>query len=100
MTKEQLESEAWKFRQAIEKARDKLYTDMDIALSNDMLTKYIHNLDWDIGFMMALLGIEFCELKYTSFSIKKKLLGEIRKLVDEYKELPDEERKLNRYERI
>ena len=76
----------------------KLYTEMDIAVSNKMLEKYINNLEWDMGFMMALIGIEFCELKDTSFSMKKKLLGEIRKLVNEYKELPDEERKLNRYE--
>lgn len=76
----------------------KLYTDMDIALSNKMLMKYIENLEWDMGFMMAVLGTNFNELKDTSFSMKKRLLGEIRKLVNEYKELPDEERKLNRYE--
>lgn len=76
----------------------KLYTEMDIVMSNKMLTKYIKNLEWDMGFMMALLGIGFCELKDTSFLMKKKLLGEIRKLVDEFRELPDEERKLNRYE--
>ena len=71
---------------------------MDIALSNKMLMKYIENLEWDMGFMMAVLGTNFNELKDTSFSMKKRLLGEIRKLVNEYKELPDEERKLNRYE--
>ena len=71
---------------------------MNIVMSNNILTKYMKNLEWDMGFMMALIGIEFCELKDTSFSMKKKLLGEIRKLVNEYKEMPDEERKLNRYE--
>ena len=76
----------------------KLYTDMDIELSNRMLTRYIENLEWDMGFMMAVLGISFNELKDSSFSVKKKLLGEIRDLVKEYQELPDDERKLNRYE--
>lgn len=78
----------------------KVYTDLDIAKSNELLMKYAKNLEWDAGFMMALLSMDFNELKDTSFSVKMRLLKDVRGLIKKYKELPDEERKMNRYEGV
>ena len=56
------------------------------------------NLDWDLGFIFALAGMSFCELKSLSYSNKARLLSEINELIRKYKELPDEKKQIDCYD--
>ncbi len=76
----------------------KFFSEIDIQSCNRIFRTYLENLDWDLGFMMMLANIKFCELDDLSFNNKQNMLSEILNIVKKYKELPDEKRKLNRYE--
>lgn len=75
----------------------KVYSELDIQTSNKVLKKLVKNLKWDLGFMMALTSIEYCQLQDTSFSNKTNLLREIKDLIKKYQDLPKEQRSLNNY---
>ena len=76
----------------------KIFSDLDIRYSNKIFSILIANLKWDLPFMMAMSGIEFCELENISHSNKKNMLNEIRSIVKKYKEMPEEQRKLDSYD--
>lgn len=76
----------------------KIFSDLDIRYSNKIFSILIANLKWDLPFMMAMSGVEFCELENISHSNKKNMLNEIRSIVKKYKEMPEEQRKLDSYD--
>lgn len=76
----------------------KLISEIDIMKTNEYLQKFVKNLEWDGGFMMTLISLDFNFLNDMSFSAKKRLLMEIKEVVKRYLELPDEKKKIEMYD--
>lgn len=75
-----------------------VFSELDIQRNNKVLKSIKDNLDWDLGFVFALAGMSFCELKSLSYSNKARLLSEINELIRKYKELPDEKKQIDCYD--
>ena len=68
-----------------------------VSRTNKYLKVLNSNLDWDAGFMMALMSIPFSELGNLSFNSKQEMLNEINQVVKKYKNLPDEKKIIENY---
>ena len=69
----------------------------NIKLANSQLSKFATNLNWDLGFMLKLMSMNFSMLKETSVSNKKELLKEINNLLHKYNELPSTQNIIENY---
>lgn len=67
-----------------------LASEYNIKNTNAQLSAFTQNLNWDLGFMLRLLSMDFSTLTNTSVSNKKELLNDIEKLIKKYQELPSE----------
>jgi len=72
-------------------------SDKDVCLANDIFKAYCSNLDWDLGFMMNLMKLDFQKLDNISFTNKKRLLDDISNIIEKYKALPNENYILEEY---
>lgn len=72
-------------------------SDINIESTNKQLRAFSDNLNWDLGFMLKIISMDFSKLKETSFSNKKELLGKISQLIEEYNELPANQNKIEKY---
>lgn len=79
-------------------ANIRIYSELDVETSNRTLSTLVSNLDWDIGFVMALLGMKLHELKDISFSNKKQMLVEMYEVFLKYKNMPEELKKIDTYQ--
>lgn len=69
-----------------------------LSRANKCLKAFKGNMDWDVGFMMALISIPFFDLGSLNFDSKQKMLNEINQVVKKYKDLPDEKKIIEKYE--
>lgn len=69
-----------------------------LARANKCLKALKTNMDWDVGFMMALMSIRFSELGNMNFDSKQNLLNELNQVVKKYKDLPDDKKVIEKYE--
>lgn len=75
----------------------RLASKSDSRRANSCLISFSENLDWDLGFMLKVVEMEFNLLEDLSYSNKKQLLEKIEKLIAEYKYLPDEQKLIEHY---
>ena len=78
-------------------SRIKVFSELDIQNNNRVLSSFLQNLDWDLGFVLSLVGMNFRELKDLSYSNKVQLLSEIKELIKKYKSLPDQQKTIDLY---
>ena len=74
-----------------------LAADYNIENTNRILNTFSENMQWDIGFILSLLGIQFHKLDNISFNKKKALLNEIKELLYKYQELPTAQKQIEDY---
>ena len=72
-------------------------SEQNIKSTNDQLKAFAQNMHWDLGFMLKLISLEFCNLEKTSFSNKKALLSDISSLIQKYSELSDDQNRIESY---
>lgn len=75
-----------------------IFSELDIQRNNKVLKSIEDNLNWDLGFVFALAGLSFCELKNLSYSNKAKLLSEVNEIIQKYKELPEQKKQIDCYD--
>ena len=76
----------------------KLFSELDIAKTNEFLSHFVKNLKWDNGFMMRLISIELFNTVNLSFALKKNMLSEIQAVVKKYNDIPDEQKNIEIYD--
>ena len=59
-------------------------TEVDIKIANERLTDFANNLDYNIGFMLKLISLDYKKLESTSFEQKKSFLNDVEKLIEKY----------------
>lgn len=74
-----------------------VFSELDIQRNNRILRSINDNLDWDLGFMFALAGMSFRDLRHLSYSNKTKLLSDINELIQKYKEMPEQKKQIDYY---
>jgi transcriptional regulator with XRE-family HTH domain len=67
----------------------KIATEYNIKEANERLKKCSENMDWDLGFMIRIISLDYLTLRKISVSNKRKLIAEIERLVYEYSQLPE-----------
>ncbi len=72
-------------------------SDYNIELTNQQLQIFTDNLDWDLGFMLRIISLDFNKLNETSISNRKALISEIEQILNKYKELPSINNKIETY---
>lgn len=77
-----------------------LASDYNLTNTNQQLCHFNENLHWDLGFMLALISLDFSKLNNVNVRNKKELLKEIKKLVDKYNELPSNQNLIEDYSKI
>lgn len=75
----------------------RLISDDDIKTTNKYLEMLYKNLDWDLGFTLKIISLEFYRMEGKGYSIKKELVGKIEKLLNEYIEIPNEKTLFEKY---
>ena len=76
----------------------RVFSELDIAKTNESLTAFINNLKWDSGYMLKLISIAFHEMGDVSFSLKKEMLTEIQNVIAKYKGIPDTQKRIETYD--
>lgn len=76
----------------------RVFSELDIAKTNEYLTCFVNNLRWDSGFMLKLISTTFYQMEDVSFSVKKEMLTEIQSIFSKYKELPETQKRLETYD--
>ena len=72
-------------------------TQQNIKSTNKQLKAFNENMDWDLGFMLKLIGLNYNCLKKTSVNNKKQLLSDIEQIIKKYESLSDEKNRLEIY---
>lgn len=72
-------------------------TEHNIVAANEYLRSFNQNLQWDLGFMLRIISLDYHVLKNTSYSNRKSLLTEIEELVAKYASLSDKANKIEDY---
>ena len=67
-------------------------SDVNIKKTNAQLDVFLKNMKWDLGFMMALISLDFSSLINTSHGNRKEILDRFKETIEEYKSLPKERR--------
>lgn len=62
----------------------KLVSDYDIKYANAKLERFADNIDFDMGFTFAYLGIDLTPLRNLTVDKRKEFLKEIEKIVEKY----------------
>lgn len=75
----------------------RLISDDDIKTTNKYLEIFYKNLDWDLGFTLKIISLEFYRMENKGYSIKKELVDKIEKLVNEYIEISGEKILIEKY---
>ena len=75
-----------------------VFSELDIQRNNKVLKSIVDNLNWDLGFVFALTGLNFRELKNLNYSNKAKLLLEVKELIQKYKDLPEQKKQIDCYD--
>jgi len=75
----------------------RLISDDDIKTTNKYLEMFYKNLDWDLGFTLKIISLEFYRMEGKGYSIKKELVDKIEKLLKEYVEIPSEKTLIEKY---
>ena len=76
----------------------RVFSELDIAKTNENLNIFVKNLKWDSSFMLKLISISLYEMENVSFSLKKEMLTEIQNIISKYKELPDSQKRIETYD--
>lgn len=76
----------------------KVFAELDIEKCNRNLDIFVKNMQWDIGFMTSLTGINFYQFESISYTNKRKMLSEIRDTVKKYESMPEEKLKAENYD--
>lgn len=69
----------------------------NIKLTNKQLSQFDENMRWDLGFMLKVVSMKYCDLKKISISNRKKLLSEIEALIKKYEDIPDLQNRIEDY---
>ena len=69
----------------------------NIKYANEKLSSFSKNLEWDLGFMLKIVSMDYSQLDEISVSNKKALLDDISKIINRYKELPSSQNKIEEY---
>lgn len=76
----------------------KLYSEVDLLRTTNCLTKFKKNLDWDGGFILRIISMDFDTLENTTVDQKRNLLSEIEDTIEKYKTESDNSRNLEFYD--
>ena len=74
-----------------------LASDYDMTFTNKKLHDFEANLNWDLGFMLSLISLNYLDLKDLSIKNRKAILNDIKKLLKQYKEMPTEQNLIEDY---
>lgn len=74
-----------------------MYSEYNIKLANEQLNAFAKNMHSDLGFMMKLISMDFCDLDKVSVSKKKELLDSIEILIKDYANLPESKKSIETY---
>lgn len=69
----------------------------NIKSTNEQLSQFEKNMHWDLGFMLKVVSMKYCDLKKISISNRKKLLSEIETLIKKYADIPDSQNQIEEY---
>ena len=72
-------------------------SEYNIKTTNEQLKKLNQNMNWDLGFMLRIMSLDFTLLKKSSVSNKKNLIAAIEQLLTEYSEIPDSQNRIESY---
>ncbi len=73
------------------------YSDKNIKLANDQLILFNKNINWDIGFMLKLVSLDFNSIADASHSCKSELIKRIELLIEETNQLSHAEKTIETY---
>lgn len=76
----------------------RLISEIDIARANEILATFVENLEWDSGFMMRLISLDFSKLEEISYASKKQMLSELSAVIEKYYDLPRAQKSIDLYE--
>ena len=73
------------------------YSEKNIKLANDQLNLFDENIQWDIGFMIKLVSLNFNSLKNVSHACKSELIKKIETLIEETNQMSLAEKTIETY---
>ena len=73
------------------------YSDRNIKLANDQLILFDKNINWDIGFMLKLVSLDFNSIENASHSCKSELIKKIEQLITETNQMSHAEKTIEIY---
>lgn len=73
-------------------------SDIDIKDTNTKFSLFYDNLNWDLGFMMKLISLDYYSLQDLSFNKRKEFLEKLTSLLSEYRSLPEDKKTLEVYD--
>lgn len=71
---------------------------IDMLKTTEYLNLFQKNLDWDSGFILRLISLDFYKISDVFVDQKKQLLNEIRELIEKYEHISNNENKINIYD--
>ena len=75
----------------------KFATEYNIKETNTQLKSFCDNMQWDLGFMLKLVSLDYKALEKTSVSNRRNLITAIEKLVLDYSQIPENKNKIETY---
>lgn len=74
-----------------------VYSGADVYTVNAMLTTFITNLQWDAGFMLYLMSLDFHDLNDATFAYKKEFMDSIKSQVNDAIQDPKKSTQMEHY---
>ncbi|MCI9626319.1 MAG: helix-turn-helix transcriptional regulator [Clostridia bacterium] len=75
----------------------KYMSEADVKNTNNYLESFDKNLEWDLGFTMKLISLNFYTLGQSNYSDKKNLLVKIEDLIKQYNDKPSAIKSIEKY---
>jgi transcriptional regulator with XRE-family HTH domain len=75
----------------------KFISDNDVKTTNKLLESFNKNLEWDLGFTLSLVSLDFFKIGNKKYGLKKELFDKTENLLKEYIEISDERFLIEKY---
>ena len=76
----------------------KALSDFDLLRTTNCLNQFKDNLNWDGGFILRLISLDFDSLIDTTIDQRKKLISEIIEIFERYKSEPKDDKNIEFYD--
>ena len=65
-------------------------SELNVKVTNERLQKFKDNMDWDLGFVLKLISLNFHTLEDLNVSKRKEMINEIECIIEKYSKISDE----------